>query len=187
MLTAQSLANAVPDCAARPLVKLMLGNLAKDSANEKYRKINLAGKAGAKLAASPEAMALLRAVGFVELPVTDDGAHFFAETIDADAVNGALQALEPAAPAAPAPAPRTAVPVDESKLSTRQQQRLAVERRDKAERDAAKRLRSETVAQIQRDNYARKHDENWKTTEGVNKGGKDISTFRGKFGEEEGG
>ena len=32
----------------------------------------------------------------------------------------------------------------------------------------------------ERDNHARKHDENWTTTEGVSKGGKDINTFRGK-------
>ena len=34
---------------------------------------------------------------------------------------------------------------------------------------------------------ARKHDENWTTTEGVQKGGKDINTFRGKYGEDKGG
>ena len=34
---------------------------------------------------------------------------------------------------------------------------------------------------------ARKHDENWSTTEGVQKGGKDINTFRGKYGEDKGG
>ena len=48
-------------------------------------------------------------------------------------------------------------------------------------------LREETKKQIERDNHARKHDENWTTTEGVSKGGKDINTFRGKYGEEQGG
>ena len=37
------------------------------------------------------------------------------------------------------------------------------------------------------DNHVRKHDENWTTKEGVTKGGKDINTFRGKYGEEGGG
>ena len=37
------------------------------------------------------------------------------------------------------------------------------------------------------DNHVRKHDENWTTKEGVTKGGKDINTFRGKYGEDKGG
>ena len=54
-------------------------------------------------------------------------------------------------------------------------------------RQAAKRHREETMKKIDQDNHVRKHDENWKTKEGVTKGGKDINTFRGKYGEDKGG
>ena len=43
------------------------------------------------------------------------------------------------------------------------------------------------MKKIDQDNHVRKHDENWKTKEGVTKGGKDINTFRGKYGEDQGG
>ena len=43
------------------------------------------------------------------------------------------------------------------------------------------------MKKIDQDNHVRKHDENWTTKEGVTKGGKDINTFRGKYGEEGGG
>ena len=43
------------------------------------------------------------------------------------------------------------------------------------------------MKKIDQDNHVRKHDENWTTKEGVTKGGKDINTFRGKYGEDKGG
>ena len=70
------------------------------------------------------------------------------------------------------------------KLAKIQKEREEKEAREKAE---AKRQRLETLEKIKKDNHARKHDENWSTTEGVQKGGKDINTFRGKYGEDKGG
>ena len=73
------------------------------------------------------------------------------------------------------------------KLSLKQQARRDAEEKEAREKAEAKRQRLETLEKIKKDNHARKHDENWSTTEGVQKGGKDINTFRGKYGEDKGG
>ena len=52
--------------------------------------------------------------------------------------------------------------------------------------DTARGKTWEQGQKAKKDNHARKHDENWSTTEGVQKGGKDINTFRGKYGEDKG-
>ena len=73
------------------------------------------------------------------------------------------------------------------KLSLKQQARRDAEEKEARDRAEQKRQRLETLEKIKKDNHARKHDENWTTTEGVQKGGKDINTFRGKYGEDKGG
>ena len=72
-------------------------------------------------------------------------------------------------------------------LTLKQQARRDAEQKAAREKEESKRQRLETLEKIKKDNHARKHDENWSTTEGVQKGGKDINTFRGKYGEDKGG
>jgi len=62
-----SVAAQVPKAsAAAPLLVKIVQNLEKDPTNEKFRSINLDGKAGAKLVCEPAAMTLLATVGFVQ-------------------------------------------------------------------------------------------------------------------------
>lgn len=151
-----------PSSPALPLLKTILTNVTKP--DEKYRRIRVDGSAGAKLKAQPETLAILAAVGFEE-----DGGFLVARAVDANAVAAALKALEP-----------------KEKLTLKQQARRDAEKRRTDELAAAKRQREETKKQIERDNRARKEDPNWKP-KAVVKGGKDINTFRGKYGEDKGG
>ena len=60
-----SVAAQVPKTsAAAPLLVKIVQNLERDPSNEKFRSINLEGKAGAKLVSEPAAMTLLATVGF---------------------------------------------------------------------------------------------------------------------------
>lgn len=153
------------------VTKTILTNLVNDPSNPKFRRIRLDGKAGGKLLASPSSMELLKSLGFFE-EENDEGSFLVAESVDEKAASSALLKLTPKKV--------------EEKLSLKQQARRDAEARRVVEMQEAKRLREETKKQIQRDNRARKEDENWKPS-AVVKGGKDINTFRGKYGEDKGG
>ena len=191
-------ANQLPaESPARPLLRVVTGNLQKEPDNEKFRRIKLSGKAGQKITAEPAAMTVLTMMGFRKQTAEDGDEYFVVDKLMPSCVTAVAAALAPAAPAPPRPAPAAlnadgtpksscCAPQTE-KLSTKQAARRLVEEQEMKERQAAKRHREETMKKIDQDNHVRKHDENWTTKEGVTKGGKDINTFRGKYGEDQGG
>ena len=175
--------------AAAPLLVKIVQNLERDPSNEKFRSINLEGKAGAKLVSEPAAMTLLATVGF-----ETQGSRLVASGAPpAGAAAAVARALAPP-PLRSSPqlnadgTPKVVVKESQpEKLSLKQQARRDAEEKEARDRAEQKRQRLETLEKIKKDNHARKHDENWTTTEGVQKGGKDINTFRGKYGEDKGG
>ena len=185
-----SVAAQVPKTsAAAPLLVKIVQNLERDPTNEKFRSINLEGKAGAKLVSEPAAMTLLATVGFQ----TQGSRLVAAGAPPAGAAAAVARALAPP-PLRSSPqlnadgTPKVVVKESQpEKLSLKQQARRDAEEKEAREKAEAKRQRLETLEKIKKDNHARKHDENWTTTEGVQKGGKDINTFRGKYGEDKGG
>ena len=185
-----SVAAQVPKTsAAAPLLVKIVQNLERDPSNEKFRSINLEGKAGAKLVSEPAAMTLLATVGFE----TQGSRLVAAGAPPAGAAAAVARALAPP-PLRSSPqlnadgTPKVVVKESQpEKLSLKQQARRDAEEKEAREKAEAKRQRLETLEKIKKDNHARKHDENWSTTEGVQKGGKDINTFRGKYGEDKGG
>ena len=185
-----SVAAQVPKAsAAAPLLVKIVQNLERDPTNEKFRSINLEGKAGAKLVSEPAAMTLLATVGFE----TQGSRLVAAGAPPAGAAAAVARALAPP-PLRSSPqlnadgTPKVVVKESQpEKLSLKQQARRDAEEKEAREKAEAKRQRLETLEKIKKDNHARKHDENWTTTEGVQKGGKDINTFRGKYGEDKGG
>ena len=185
-----SVAAQVPKTsAAAPLLVKIVQNLERDPTNEKFRSINLEGKAGAKLVSEPAAMTLLATVGF-----ETQGSRLVASGAPpAGAAAAVARALAPP-PLRSSPqlnadgTPKVVVKESQpEKLSLKQQARRDAEEKEARDRAEKKRQRLETLEKIKKDNHARKHDENWSTTEGVQKGGKDINTFRGKYGEDKGG
>ena len=156
------------------LLKIVLKNFGNEPAKAKFRRINMAGSAGQKLLASAECLALMKEVGFVEAQ-SDDGSFFVVDESRAAYARTALLAME---------VPKV---VPEEKLSMKAQARRDADRRKKLELETARKHREEVKKQIERDNRARKEDPNWKPGNGVSKGGKDINTFRGKYGEDKGG
>ena len=185
-----SVAAQVPKTsAAAPLLVKIVQNLERDPSNEKFRSINLEGKAGAKLVSEPAAMTLLATVGF-----ETQGSRLVASGAPpAGAAAAVARALAPP-PLRSSPqlnadgTPKVVVKESQpEKLSLKQQARRDAEEKEARDRAEQKRQRLETLEKIKKDNHARKHDENWTTTEGVQKGGKDINTFRGKYGEDKGG
>ena len=185
-----SVAAQVPKTsAAAPLLVKIVQNLERDPSNEKFRSINLEGKAGAKLVSEPAAMTLLATVGF-----ETQGSRLVASGAPpAGAAAAVARALAPP-PLRSSPqlnadgTPKVVVKESQpEKLSLKQQARRDAEEKEARDRAEQKRQRLETLEKIKKDNHARKHDENWSTTEGVQKGGKDINTFRGKYGEDKGG
>ena len=186
-----SVAAQVPKAsAAAPLLVKIVQNLERDPTNEKFRSINLEGKAGAKLVSEPAAMTLLATVGFE----TQGSRLVAAGAPPAGAAAAVARALAPPAPLRVSPqlnadgTPKVVVKESQpEKLSLKQQARRDAEEKEAREKAEAKRQRLETLEKIKKDNHARKHDENWSTTEGVQKGGKDINTFRGKYGEDKAG
>ena len=185
-----SVAAQVPKTsAAAPLLVKIVQNLERDPTNEKFRSINLEGKAGAKLVSEPAAMTLLATVGF-----ETQGSRLVASGAPpAGAAAAVARALAPP-PLRSSPqlnadgTPKVVVKEsNEGPLTLKQQARRDAEQKAAREKAEAKRQRLETLEKIKKDNHARKHDENWSTTEGVQKGGKDINTFRGKYGEDKGG
>ena len=186
-----SVAAQVPKTsAAAPLLVKIVQNLERDPTNEKFRSINLEGKAGAKLVSEPAAMTLLATVGFE----TQGSRLVAAGAPPAGAAAAVARALAPPAPLRVSPqlnadgTPKVVVKEsNDGPLTLKQQARRDAEQKAAREKAEAKRQRLETLEKIKKDNHARKHDENWSTTEGVQKGGKDINTFRGKYGEDKGG
>ena len=185
-----SVAAQVPKTsAAAPLLVKIVQNLERDPTNEKFRSINLEGKAGAKLVSEPAAMTLLATVGF-----ETQGSRLVASGAPpAGAAAAVARALAPP-PLRSSPqlnadgTPKVVVKEsNDGPLTLKQQARRDAEQKAAREKAEAKRQRLETLEKIKKDNHARKHDENWSTTEGVQKGGKDINTFRGKYGEDKGG
>jgi len=186
-----SVAAQVPKTsAAAPLLVKIVQNLERDPTNEKFRSINLEGKAGAKLVSEPAAMTLLATVGF-----ETQGSRLVASGAPPTGAAAAVaRALAPPAPLRVSPqlnadgTPKVVVKEsNDGPLTLKQQARRDAEQKAAREKAEAKRQRLETLEKIKKDNHARKHDENWSTTEGVQKGGKDINTFRGKYGEDKGG
>ena len=185
-----SVAAQVPKAsAAAPLLVKIVQNLERDPTNEKFRSINLEGKAGAKLVSEPAAMTLLATVGFE----TQGSRLVAAGAPPAGAAAAVARALAPP-PLRSSPqlnadgTPKVVVKEsNDGPLTLKQQARRDAEQKAAREKAEAKRQRLETLEKIKKDNHARKHDENWTTTEGVQKGGKDINTFRGKYGEDKGG
>ncbi|CAH0373033.1 unnamed protein product [Pelagomonas calceolata] len=185
-----SVAAQVPKTsAAAPLLVKIVQNLERDPTNEKFRSINLEGKAGAKLVSEPAAMTLLATVGF-----ETQGSRLVASGAPpAGAAAAVARALAPP-PLRSSPqlnadgTPKVVVKEsNDGPLTLKQQARRDAEQKAAREKEESKRQRLETLEKIKKDNHARKHDENWTTTEGVQKGGKDINTFRGKYGEDKGG
>ena len=185
-----SVAAQVPKTsAAAPLLVKIVQNLERDPSNEKFRSINLEGKAGAKLVSEPAAMTLLATVGF-----ETQGSRLVASGAPpAGAAAAVARALAPP-PLRSSPqlnadgTPKVVVKEsNDGPLTLKQQARRDAEQKAAREKEESKRQRLETLEKIKKDNHARKHDENWTTTEGVQKGGKDINTFRGKYGEDKGG
>ena len=185
-----SVAAQVPKTsAAAPLLVKIVQNLERDPTNEKFRSINLEGKAGAKLVSEPAAMTLLATVGFE----TQGSRLVAAGAPPAGAAAAVARALAPP-PLRSSPqlnadgTPKVVVKEsNDGPLTLKQQARRDAEQKAAREKEESKRQRLETLEKIKKDNHARKHDENWTTTEGVQKGGKDINTFRGKYGEDKGG
>ena len=185
-----SVAAQVPKTsAAAPLLVKIVQNLERDPSNEKFRSINLEGKAGAKLVSEPAAMTLLATVGFE----TQGSRLVAAGAPPAGAAAAVARALAPP-PLRSSPqlnadgTPKVVVKEsNDGPLTLKQQARRDAEQKAAREKEESKRQRLETLEKIKKDNHARKHDENWTTTEGVQKGGKDINTFRGKYGEDKGG
>ena len=185
-----SVAAQVPKTsAAAPLLVKIVQNLERDPTNEKFRSINLEGKAGAKLVSEPAAMTLLATIGFE----TQGSRLVAAGAPPAGAAAAVARALAPP-PLRSSPqlnadgTPKVVVKEsNDGPLTLKQQARRDAEQKAARGKAEAKRQRLETLEKIKKDNHARKHDENWTTTEGVQKGGKDINTFRGKYGEDKGG
>mmetsp|Transcript_20401 Transcript_20401/g.26458 ORF Transcript_20401/g.26458 Transcript_20401/m.26458 type:complete len:193 (+) Transcript_20401:76-654(+) len=188
---AANAAASVPSSNAVPLLKTILKNLSRDPANPKYRRIRMDGAAGQKLNQVPETMSTLAMVGFQE-ERTEDGLFLCVASENpgpiAAAALVALERVHPpnsfSAPALLATAPKQ---IQQEKLSLKAQARRDAEARRQAELEAARKHREEIKKQIERDNRARREDPNWKPGNGVSKGGRDIDTFRGKYGEDRGG
>jgi len=71
------------------------------------------------------------------------------------------------------------------KMSEKQKARLLMEKKRQREIEEAKEARRKTSNLIKQDKYVRENDENWTSQQSAAcvKGGKDINTFRGKYGE----
>jgi hypothetical protein len=71
-------------------------------------------------------------------------------------------------------------------LTAKQQTRILSEKRELADKEAARVARKRTVAQIKADKHVRENDPNWKpaVSAASAKNGDTMESFRGKFGEE---
>ena len=151
-----SVAAQVPKTsAAAPLLVKIVQNLERDPTNEKFRSINLEGKAGAKLVSEPAAMTLLATVGF-----ETQGSRLVASGAPpAGAAAAVARALAPP-PLRSSPqlnadgTPKVVVKESQpEKLSLKQQARRAAEEKEAREKAEAKRQRLETLEKIKKDNH----------------------------------
>ena len=157
------------DPGALKVLKIVVKNLVGDAMNPKYRRVRLDGTAGEKL--KKGGLKVLESMGFVE-EATDDGIFLaLPDGVEPKDAAKILAAMEP----------------KEEKLSMKAQARRDAEKRRLADLDAARKHREHVKKQIENDKRVRKDDPNWRPGNGVSKGGKDINTFRGKYGEDRGG
>lgn len=183
---------------ARPLLRVILGNLVREPDNEKFRKIRLDGKAGLKLRTDESALTCLTMCGFREVEI-DGVAYFTTVALEGKCISAAANTFASAQTTVPhdttnrefnmdgTPKARNVTMTDEPLSLKQQARRDATSKKNSDGVLAKKRQRAASLRQIAQDNHVRKNDANWKTTEGVQKGGRDIRTFRGKYGEEGGG
>jgi hypothetical protein len=80
-----------------------------------------------------------------------------------------------------------ATPVSTANLSLKQKALIQQEEKKIEARKLAKIDRQEQLAKIEQDKLVRSKDENWSAQAAGVKGGKAIETYRGKFGEDQGG
>jgi len=83
--------------------------------------------------------------------------------------------------------PSTSLPVPTANLSLKQKALLQQEEKKLEARKVAKKTRQEELSKIEQDKLVRQKDENWSAQAAGVKGGKPIETYRGKFGEDQGG
>ena len=177
--------------AAAPLLVKIVQNLERDPSNEKFRSINLEGKAGAKLVSEPAAMTLLATVGFE----TQGSRLVAAGAPPAGAAAAVARALAPPASPLVAAAQRRRhaqgrgqgvarrVPSRSSSRRAATPRRKPQERRPRPSASGSRRSRRSRRTITRANTTKIGHT----TTEGVPSGGKDINTFRGKYGEDKGG
>lgn len=132
--------------------------------------------------AVPTLVAFLKSAGWIETP---DG-HL---ELPADVAPEGLELLQQASAALPtAAAPSAAAVADPTVgMSLKQKAVYMAEQKAIAEKESAKRFKAEQLAKLEQDKMIREKDENWKSAAAGVKGGKDINTFRGKYGEDQGG
>mmetsp|Transcript_4848 Transcript_4848/g.14652 ORF Transcript_4848/g.14652 Transcript_4848/m.14652 type:complete len:188 (-) Transcript_4848:333-896(-) len=151
-----SVAAQVPKTsAAAPLLVKIVQNLERDPTNEKFRSINLEGKAGAKLVSEPAAMTLLATVGF-----ETQGSRLVASGAPpAGAAAAVARALAPP-PLRSSPqlnadgTPKVVVKEsNDGPLTLKQQARRDAEQKAAREKEESKRQRLETLEKIKKDNH----------------------------------
>ena len=175
-------------------LKTLVGNIVKDPKEEKFHSIKLTNpKIKERLCATPQSITLLKSLGFVE---ADGVLRIPAESIDVVAFTRVLKALQEAVEARDGmlkrePLAAKSIHANATKkrpkvtLSLKQQANADREEREKKERASRLAEKQLQLKQIAADKHARKHDPNWKSgvSAAAGKGGKDIKTFRDKFGE----
>jgi len=166
------------------LVVKIVSNILANPKEPKFRRINLEGKAGAKLVAVPELVEFLVSNGFVEA----DGHLEFPEDASMERIMVAKTVVESFISSTAAQVqPSTSLPVPTANLSLKQKALLQQEEKKLEARKVAKKTRQEELSKIEQDKLVRQKDENWSAQAAGVKGGKPIETYRGKFGEDQGG
>lgn len=170
---------------------MVLKNLADPvkAQDPKYRQLKLDNeKIRAKLVVYPQAMAYLRALGFVETKDETDVDIIRIETVDSDVMNVSfqevVQALDLISP--PESVSKKAKIEDPlNKLTGKQKSRILREEKELKEREKAKEVRKQNVAMMKQDKYVRENDPNWQSgvSAAAAKNGSGIATFRDKYGE----
>jgi tRNA G10 N-methylase Trm11 len=195
------------------LVSKILSNaIANADDLSKYGRVNLSGKAGARLLACKQSITLLESSGFVQNTI-DDKEYLVLDKVSAsteemlEIVRQSKEQREIA---------KNTENTEGKSLSLKQQAQLEKEALEKAERlesykkkkpkmslkaegremerlkkleekENAKRVKETLLKKIEQDNYVRKHDENWTTEVAGDKSkGKSMLTFREKNGEDNG-
>jgi hypothetical protein len=129
----------------------------------------------------PALLAFLKSAGWIETP---DGHLELPASVPAEGIALLQQASAAVSTSSNASAAAAALTAG---MSLKQKALHMAEQKASAERESAKRFKAEQLAKLEQDKMIREKDENWKSAAAGVKGGKEINTFRGKFGEEEGG